>query len=310
MMAKKVANSVKELIGHTPIVRINAFDLPEGVQIFAKLESFNPGGSVKDRIGIEFIRDAEERGVLRPGGTIIEPTAGNTGIGIALAAIGTGYRVIFVVPEKFSLEKQEIMRALGAEIVNTPTAEGMSGAIRKAEELSREIPNSFVPQQFHTAANPNAHYKTTGPEIWEQMDGDIQIFVAGAGSGGTFMGCARYLKERDPKIKTVIVEPEGSILNGGEPGPHKTEGIGMEFLPPFMDPSYFDAIHTISDEEAFTYVRELAVREGLLVGSSSGAAFAATLKEAAQAPRGTNIVTIFPDSSERYLSKKIYQGGI
>lgn len=306
----KVYRNIKELIGNTPIVELTQFALPEGVRLFAKLETYNPGGSVKDRLGVELIRAAEENGQLKPGGTIIEPTAGNTGIGVALAAVGTGYRVIFCVPAKFSEEKQELMRALGAEVVNTPTEQGIRGAIAKAQELAASIPNSFVPQQFANPANPDAHYKTTGPEIWAQMDGNIDVFVAGAGSGGTFMGTARYLKEQKPGIKTVIVEPEGSILNGGEPGPHKTEGIGMEFLPGFMDPSYFDAIHTILDTEAFARVKELAAKEGILVGSSSGAALEAALREAQQAKPGTNIVTIFPDSSERYLSKKIYQGGI
>lgn len=305
-----VYRNVKELIGHTPIVELTQFPLPQGVRLFAKLEYFNPGGSVKDRLGLELIRAAEASGQLQPGGTIIEPTAGNTGIGIALAAVGTGYNVIFCVPEKFSEEKQELMRALGAQVVNTPTELGIKGAIAKAQELAQTIPGAYVPQQFANPANPEAHYKTTGPEIWEQMDGKVDVFVAGAGSGGTFMGVARYLKEQNPQIKTVIVEPEGSILNGGEPGPHKTEGIGMEFLPPFMDTAYFDAIHTILDVDAFNLVKELAKREGLLVGSSSGAALAAALREAEQAKPGSHIVTIFPDGSERYLSKKIYQGGI
>lgn len=305
-----VYRNVKELIGNTPIVEITQFPLPEGVRLFAKLEFFNPGGSVKDRLGMELIRAAEENGQLKPGGTIIEPTAGNTGIGVALAAVGTEYKVIFCVPAKFSEEKQELMRALGAEVVNTPTELGIKGAIAKAQELAASIPGSFVPQQFANPANPDAHYKTTGPEIWSQMDGKVDVFVAGAGSGGTFMGAARYLKEQNPAVKTVIVEPEGSILNGGEPGPHKTEGIGMEFLPPFMDTGYFDAIHTIYDEEAFDLVKQLAAKEGLLVGSSSGAALAACLREAKAAKPGTNIVTIFPDGSERYLSKKIYQGGV
>jgi cystathionine beta-synthase (O-acetyl-L-serine) len=306
----RVAKNVHELIGHTPVVEITQFPLPEGVRVFAKLEYFNPGGSIKDRLGQELLRDALETGKLKEGGTIIEPTAGNTGIGLALAAIGKNINVIFCVPEKFSIEKQQIMKALGATIVHTPTSEGMQGAIRKAQELAREIPNSYCPQQFANPANPRTYYKTLGPELWEDLGGQIDIFVAGAGSGGTFMGTATFLKEKNPNIKTVIVEPEGSILNGGEPGPHKTEGIGMEFLPDYMDPSYFDAIHTISDEDAFKRVKELAKKEGLLVGSSSGAAFHAALLEAKQAKPGTNIVVIFPDSSERYLSKKIYEGGI
>ncbi|OQP02627.1 cysteine synthase [Geobacillus sp. 44C] len=306
----RVAKNVHELIGYTPVVEITQIPLPKGVRIFAKLEYFNPGGSIKDRLGQELLRDALETGKLKEGGTIIEPTAGNTGIGLALAAIGKNINVIFCVPEKFSIEKQQIMKALGATIVHTPTSEGMQGAIRKAQELAREIPNSYCPQQFANPANPRTYYKTLGPELWDDLDGQIDIFVAGAGSGGTFMGTATFLKEKNPNIKTVIVEPEGSILNGGEPGPHKTEGIGMEFLPNYMDPSYFDAIHTIRDEDAFKWVKELAEKEGLLVGSSSGAAFHAALLEAKKAKPGTNIVVIFPDSSERYLSKKIYEGGI
>ncbi|MFC4076022.1 PLP-dependent cysteine synthase family protein [Salinithrix halophila] len=305
---KNVYEDIKDLIGNTPIVRVKHFPLPEGVRIYAKLESFNPGGSVKDRLGLALIRAAEESGQLKPGGTIIEPTAGNTGIGLALAAIGTGYRVIFVVPERFSQEKQQLMRALGAKVVNSPTEKGMKGAIARAEELEREIEGSFCPQQFQNPANPDAHYRTTGPEIWEQMDGQVDIFVAGAGSGGTFMGCARYLKERNPDIKTVIVEPEGSILTG-KPGPHKTEGIGMELMPGYMDPSYFDGIHMVTDRDAFDMVKELSKREGLLAASSSGAAFCAALREAEKAPSGTNIVVIFPDSSERYLSQQIYEEG-
>lgn len=306
----RVAKNVHELIGHTPVMEITQFSLPEGVRVFAKLEYFNPGGSIKDRLGQELLRDALETGKLKEGGTIIEPTAGNTGIGLALAAIGKNINVIFCVPEKFSIEKQQIMKALGATIIHTPTSEGMQGAIRKAQELAREIPNAYCPQQFANPANPRTYYKTLGPELWEDLDGQIDVFVAGAGSGGTFMGTATFLKEKNPKIKTVIVEPEGSILNGGEPGPHKTEGIGMEFLPDYMDRSYFDAIHTISDEDAFKRVKELAKKEGLLVGSSSGAAFHAALLEAEKAKPGTNIVVVFPDSSERYLSKNIYEGGI
>ncbi|MCD4838574.1 cysteine synthase family protein [Neobacillus sedimentimangrovi] len=306
----KVYKNVHELIGHTPLVEITQFSLPEGVRLFAKLEFMNPGGSVKDRLGMELLHEAFASGKLKKGGTIIEPTAGNTGIGLALAAINKGIQVIFCIPEKFSMEKQEIMKALGAKIVHTPTEKGIKGAIEKAKELLQEIPGSYCPQQFANPANPETYYKTLGPELWEQLDGQLHIFVAGAGSGGTFMGTARYLKEQNKEIKTVIVEPEGSILNGGELGPHKTEGIGMEFLPPFMDPSYFDAIHTVLDKDAFFYVKELAAKEGLLVGSSSGAAFYAALKEAETAKSGTNIVVVFPDGSERYLSKKIFEGGI
>ncbi|MBN8191049.1 cysteine synthase family protein [Bacillus sp. NTK074B] len=305
-----VYKSVHDLIGNTPIVELTHFPLKNGVRLFAKLEFFNPGGSVKDRLGLELLKTAVENGNIRPGGTFIEPTAGNTGIGLALAAVNSGYNVIFCIPEKFSMEKQELMKALGATIVHTPTEEGMKGAIAKAAELVKEIPNSYSPQQFGNKANPNTYYKTLGPELWQQMDGNIHTFVAGAGTGGTFMGTARYLKEMNETVKTVIVEPEGSILNGGESGPHKTEGIGMEFLPDYMDASYFNCIHTVTDDDAFRRVKELASLEGLLVGSSSGAALHAALLEAEEAEPGSHIITIFPDSSERYLSKRIYQGGI
>ncbi|TFE04177.1 PLP-dependent cysteine synthase family protein [Jeotgalibacillus salarius] len=304
-----VAKSVQELIGNTPVVEISGIPVPNECRIFAKLEYFNPGGSVKDRLGMELIADALKRGELKEGGTIIEPTAGNTGIGVALAAVGRGFKVIFVVPEKFSVEKQTLMRALGAEVVNTPTTDGMKGAIAKAEALVREIPDSFSPAQFGNPANPETYYKTMGPELWRDLDGKIDIFVAGAGTGGTFIGNARYFKDQNSAIKTVIVEPEGSTINGGESGPHKTEGIGMEFLPEYMDRELFDAIHTVYDKDAFYWVKELALKEGLLVGSSSGAAFHAALKEAESAEKGSHIVTVFADSSERYLSQNIYEGG-
>ncbi|SDM77120.1 PLP-dependent cysteine synthase family protein [Sediminibacillus halophilus] len=302
--------NVQELIGNTPLVELTKFPLPEGVRFFAKLEFYNPGGSIKDRLGQELINDALRSGKISEGGTIIEPTAGNTGIGLALAAIDKNVSVTFCVPEQFSTEKQELMKALGATIVHTPTEKGMRGAIAKAEQLVRETPNSYSPQQFGNDANPATYYKTLGPEIWNDLDGKVDVFVAGAGTGGTFMGTARYLKEQNPDVKTAIVEPEGSVIAGGESGPHKTEGIGMEFLPEYMERSYFDAIHTVPDEIAFDYVKKLAAMEGLLVGSSSGAACYAALQEAMQAEPGTNIVTVFPDSSERYLSKRIYQGGV
>ncbi|UII54775.1 cysteine synthase family protein [Cytobacillus spongiae] len=298
---------VKDLIGKTPLVKLHHPEIPAGVNVFAKLEFLNPGGSIKDRLGLKLLELAIENG-LQEEGVIIEPTAGNTGIGLALAAIGTKINIICVVPQKFSMEKQTLMRALGATVINTPTEEGMEGAIRKTEELLKEIPNSYSPQQFQNAGNPLTYFETLGPELYEDLDGQIDIFIAGAGTGGTFMGCANYFKSINKEIKTVIVEPEGSILNGGESGPHRTEGIGMEFLPQYMNRGYFDAIYTISDEAAFRRVKELAQLEGLLVGSSSGAAFEAVLQEAKNSSEGTNIVTIFPDSSERYLSKSIYEG--
>ncbi len=305
----QIANNIHELIGNTPIIEIKSFPLPQHVRLFAKLEFFNPGGSVKDRLGQALLLNALQSGKITVGGTIIEPTAGNTGIGLAIAAIGREVNVICCVPEKFSIEKQTLMKALGATVVNTPTEAGMQGAIEKARQLVQEIPNSYCPQQFANPANPQTYYQTLAPEIFAQLDGEIDVFVAGAGTGGTFMGTAMYVKEKNKNSKTVIVEPEGSILNGGTSAPHKTEGIGMEFLPTYMDVTYFDAIHTISDTDAFLRVNQLAKQEGLLVGSSSGAALHAALLEAEKLTSG-NVVTIFPDSSERYLSKKIYEGGM
>lgn len=301
----KFATGIQQLIGETPLLELTHMDIPNNCRIFAKLEYFNPGGSVKDRLGVSLIEDAERRGALKPGGTMIEPTAGNTGIGLAIAAIGKGYKVKFVVPEKFSQEKQGLMRALGAEVINTPTEKGMKGAIEKAQQLAKEE-QAFSPSQFSNPANPETYVHTLGPELWESLDGKIDVFVAGAGSGGTFMGTSRYLKSQNKEIKTVIVEPEGSILNGGESGPHLTEGIGMEFLPDYMDRNLFEAIHTITDKEAFAALKELAKREGLLVGSSSGAAYVAALREAKTAKPGSHIVTVFADSSERYMSQDIY----
>lgn len=299
--------NVKQLIGNTPIVKINHHPFKERVQIYAKLEYFNPGGSVKDRLGMKLLEDALQNKKISRQGTIIEPTAGNTGIGLAIAALHTDIRIICVVPKKFSQEKQMLMKALGVTVINTPSELGMKGAIEKAKQLEKEIPDSFCPMQFENPANPKTYYETLGPEIMEDLDGKVDIFIAGAGSGGTFAGVARYLKDLNQNIKTVIVEPEGSILNGGHPGPHRTEGIGLEFIPPFLDANYFDFIYTIPDEEAFSSLAELARNEGLLVGSSSGAAYTAALYEAEKAQTGSNIVVVFPDSSERYLSNQIYQ---
>lgn len=257
----KYAKNIQELIGHTPLLEITSFPLPTSVRLFAKLEYFNPGGSVKDRLGLFLLKRAIESGKLKKGGTIIEPTAGNTGIGLALAALKYEVNAIFVTPEKFSKEKQTLMRALGAKVVNTPTKHGMEGAIQKTKELLASIPRAFYPGQFQNLNNPQTYYETLGPEIYEALDGKVHIFIAGAGSGGTFMGTSRYLKERNEQIKCVIVEPEGSILNGGVPRAHRTEGIGMEFVPTFMDESYFDGMYTISDNEAFYYLKELAKKK-------------------------------------------------
>ncbi|MEC2307088.1 O-acetylserine dependent cystathionine beta-synthase [Bacillus atrophaeus] len=305
-----VITDITELIGKTPLLRLTNFHVPEGVAVYAKLEMMNPGGSIKDRLGDMLIQEALASGRIQPGGVIIEATAGNTGIGLALNARKHGLRAIFCVPEHFSIEKQKIMQALGAKIVHTPKKDGMQGAIEKAILLEKEIENSYCVLQFKNRVNPLTYYKTLGPELWEALDGNIHTFVAGAGSGGTFAGTAAFLKEKNADIKTVIVEPEGSILNGGEPHAHKTEGIGMEFIPDYMDKSHFDAIYTVTDENAFSFVKEAAEKEGLLIGSSSGAALFAALEEAKRAPAGTNIVTIFPDSSDRYISKNIFGGGI
>ncbi|QKY68482.1 PLP-dependent cysteine synthase family protein [Lentibacillus sp. CBA3610] len=304
-----IYHSTKALIGDTPLLEITHFSLPEGVRLYAKLEFYNPGGSVKDRLGLELINNALSSGKIEPGGTIIEPTAGNTGIGMALAAMNQDLSVIFCVPEQFSIEKQQLMTALGATIVHTPSDQGMAGAIEKTEQLLDDIPNSFSPQQFANPANPYAYYKTIAPELWHDLDGEIDVFVAGAGSGGTFMGTSKYLKEQKPDIRSVIVEPEGSIIAGGEPGSHKTEGIGMEFLPDFFDHSLVDDVYTVTDRDAFSLTAQLAKEEGLLVGSSSGSAMYAALEEARHAKPGTTIVTIFPDGSDRYLSKGIYSDG-
>ncbi|WP_164669627.1 PLP-dependent cysteine synthase family protein [Virgibacillus doumboii] len=301
-----VYHSTNQLIGDTPLLEITKFPLPEGVRLYAKLEFYNPGGSVKDRLGVELLNDALSNGKIQPGGTVIEPTAGNTGIGLALAALDKELTVIFCVPEQFSIEKQQLMKALGATIVHTPSDEGMRGAIEKTRQLLEEITNSFSPQQFANPANPATYYKTLAPELWNDLNGKIDVFAAGAGSSGTFMGTSRYLKEKNPGIKSVIVEPEGSIIAGGEPGPHKTEGIGMEFLPEFFEQSLVDDVYTVADEAAFAMVKQLAAKEGLMVGSSSGSAMYAALKEAENAKPGSTIVTIFPDGSDRYLSKDIY----
>lgn len=304
----KVVNRLDGLVGHTPMYEITSYPLPDRVRLFAKLEYLNIGGSIKDRLGFYLIKQALASGKVKAGDTIIEATAGNTGIGLALAAIHYQLQAMFITPEKFSEEKQTLMRALGANVINTPTERGIKGAIEKAEEMKRKIPNAYIPNQFNNQWNPDTYYHTLAPEIWNDLDEKVDVFIAGAGSGGTFTGTARYLKEKNPSTKSIIVEPEGSILNGDEAGHHRTEGIGMEFLPLFMDETQFDAIYTISDKQAFHRVAEIAKQEGLLVGSSSGSVLEAALQEANKAKPGTHIVTIFPDSSERYLSTGIYEG--
>lgn len=298
--------SMQELIGSTPLVQLTHLDLPEGVNLFAKLELFNPGGSVKDRTGKYMIEDAERKGLLKPGGTIIEGTAGNTGIGIAFAALNRGYRIIFVVPLKFSVEKQILMRALGAEIINTPREDGMLGAEKKAEELVQTIPGAVSLRQFKNLANPQAHYETTGPEIWQDLDGKIDYLVAGAGSGGTYSGVMKYLKEQDPSIRGVLADPVGSTMGGGEHADYNIEGIGNDFIADTMDMSLVDKVIKVNDDDAFSGSRLLAQREGIIAGSSSGAAFSAAKKLIAEGAKG-NIVVILPDRGDRYFSKNLYE---
>ena len=297
--------SIQEMIGHTPIVRLNHLGVKESVGLYAKLELMNPAGSVKDRVGVYMVKDAEEKGLLKPGGTIIEATAGNTGIGIAIAALNKGYRVIFTVPRKFSIEKQQIMTALGAEIIHTPREEGMLGAEKRAKELLGQIPGSVILGQFTNPSNPLAHYETTGPEIYEQMDGQIDYLVAGAGSGGTFSGIMKYLKEKNADITGVLADPVGSVIGGGEHADYDIEGIGNDFIAETMDVSFMDRVIKITDDEAFEASRVLAKKEGILAGSSSGAALAAALKLAGQIESG-NIVVVFPDRGDRYLSKGLF----
>lgn len=298
-------DSTRTMIGNTPLVRLGHIDLPHDVNLYAKLELFNPTGSVKDRVGEAMVRDAEQSGRLAPGGTIIEATAGNTGLGIAFAALNKGYRVIFVVPEKFSEEKQALLRALGAQIVNTPRKEGMLGASAKADELRAQTPGAITLGQFVNPANPRVHYETTGPEIYRDLDGAIDYLVAGAGSGGTYSGVVRHLKEQNPAIQGVPADPVGSIMGGEEHGDYDIEGIGNDFIADTMDMSLVDHVVKITDQEAFEGARELARKEGIFAGSSSGAALAAA-KKFALAGNSGNIVIILPDRGDRYFSKHLY----
>lgn len=297
--------SVQDMIGKTPILMLNHLGIENGNRVYAKLELMNPAGSVKDRIGLYMLKDAEERGILKPGGTIVEATAGNTGIGIAIAALNRGYRVIFTVPTKFSIEKQKIMRALGAEIISTSREEGMLGAEKKAEEIIKNTPGAVSFGQFHNPANPLAHYETTGPEIYDQMDGSIDYMVAGAGSGGTFSGIMKYLKEKDETINGVLADPVGSIIGGGEHADYDIEGIGNDFIADTMDVTLVDKVIKITDKEAFEASRYLAAKEGILAGSSSGAALAAAVKLSKEV-ENKNIVVVFPDRGDRYLSKDLF----
>jgi cysteine synthase len=306
----RVTDDITQLVGETPILKFRRIVPAGAAEVYAKLEYLNPGGSVKDRAAIGIIRRAEQQGELKPGGTIVEATAGNTGIGLALIGVNRGYKVALFVPENFSEEKVMIMRALGARVTRTPDDEGMQGAIRKAKELAASDPNAFMAAQFENPANPDYHYETTAAEIFEQMEGRIDAVVIGSGTAGTFTGLARHFKKHLPKVLAVAVETQGSVLGGGQPGKHKVEGIGSSFIPKNFDRSVCDEVLMVTDPDAFGMVKELAAREGVLAGSSGGANVFASLQVARRLGAGKRVVTMIPDSAERYLSKKIFEGGI
>jgi cysteine synthase len=305
-----VADNITDLVGGTPMLRLKRLLAPGSADLFAKLEYLNPGGSVKDRAAIGIIRRAEQEGKLTPGGTIVEATAGNTGIGLALIGVNRGYKVKLFVPENFSQEKVTIMLALGAEVERTPDEEGMQGAIRRAKELVSTDRRAFMAGQFENMANPDYHYETTAVELFEQMSGKVDAVVLGCGTCGTFTGVARYLKEHVPGVLAVAVTTQGSVLGGGAPGPHKVEGIGNNFIPETFDPAVCDEVIAVTDDNAFATVKQLAAQEGVLAGSSGGAVVFAAMEVARRLGAGKRVATIIPDSAERYLSKKIFEGGI
>lgn len=306
-----IYSSMEDLIGGTPLLELKKtekeFDLK--ARILAKLEYFNPAGSVKDRIAKEMILDAEEKGILKSGSTIIEPTSGNTGIGLAAVGTARGYKVILVMPETMSVERRMMMKAYGAEIVLSEGSKGMKGAIAKAEELHQSIPGSIIPGQFDNSANPRAHYKTTGPEIWEDTDGEVDIFIAGVGTGGTVSGVGKYLKEKKSSIEVIAVEPKGSpVLSEGHPGPHKIQGIGAGFVPKTLDTSIYDKVVTAVEEDAYKAARDMGKREGILVGISSGAALSVAIEEAKKLENeGKTIVVLLPDTGDRYFSTPLFK---
>lgn len=303
-----IYESAQAMVGKTPMLRLSAIEKEFGLegQLIAKLEAFNPAGSAKDRVALNMILDAEERGILKPGATIIEPTSGNTGIGLASVAVCRGYKAIIVMPDSMSMERRLLMTAFGAELVLTPGAQGMSGAIAKAEELAKEISGSFIPDQFNNGANWKAHYKTTGPEIWEDTDGTVDVFVAGVGTGGTVTGTGKYLKEKNPKVQVVAVEPAKSpLLSGGTAGPHGLMGIGANFIPTVLDQRIYDRVIPVTEEEAYAAGRLMGTKQGVLAGISSGAALHAAIQVLKENP-GKTVVVLLPDSGERYLSTPMY----
>ena len=306
----KIYGSVTELIGRTPLLEVKNLerDLDLKARVLVKLEYFNPAGSVKDRAALSMIEDAEEKGRIRPGATLIEPTSGNTGIGLASVAASKGYKTIFVMPETMSIERRKLLLGYGAQIVLTEGAKGMKGAIEKAEELEKEMENAVILGQFVNPANPDAHYRTTGPEIWEDTDGAVDIFIAGAGTGGTVTGTGRYLKEKKPGVKVIAAEPAKSpVLSGGKPGPHGLQGIGAGFVPEILDTEFYDSISRVTEEEAYAASKLLATREGILTGITSGAALHTALMEARKPENeGKLIVALLPDTGERYLSTPLF----
>ena len=306
-----IYTSMEELIGGTPLLELKKIEKEFNLKarILAKLEYFNPAGSVKDRIAKEMILDAEEKGILKSGSTIIEPTSGNTGIGLAAVGTARGYKVILVMPETMSVERRMMMKAYGAEIVLSEGSKGMKGAIAKAEELHQSIPGSIIPGQFDNSANPRAHYKTTGPEIWEDTDGEVDIFIAGVGTGGTVSGVGKYLKEKKSSVEVIAVEPKGSpVLSEGHPGPHKIQGIGAGFVPKTLDTSIYDKVVTAVEEDAYKAARDMGKREGILVGISSGAALSVAIEEAKKPENeGKTIVVLLPDTGDRYFSTPLFK---
>ena len=305
-----VYSSITELVGRTPLVRLSRIEARQNLtfRLYGKLESMNPAGSAKDRVGLAMILDAEERGILRPGATIIEPTSGNTGIGLASAAVARGYKLILTMPDTMSVERRNLLAAYGAQVVLTPGAEGMKGSIAKAEELAAEIPGSFIPGQFDNPANPKVHYETTGPALWNDLDGQIDVFVAGVGTGGTITGVGRYLKEKNPDVKIIAVEPAASpLLSEGRAGGHGLQGIGANFVPSILDRSVIDEIVTVKEEDAYAAGRLMASSEGTLVGITAGAALHAAMTIGSRPEnQGKNVVAFLPDTGDRYLSTPLF----